>query len=58
MIANYTPNPGGFNSYYEAPMSDQSQEERDDNFADVCATVAIFALVVGTVFYWLSGMPS
>lgn len=47
-----------FYSNYEAPMSDQTQEERDDNFADVCAAVAILSLVVGTVVYWLSGMPS
>ncbi|CAA0119924.1 MAG: hypothetical protein ACJAU3_000001 [Zhongshania sp.] len=39
-------------------MSDQTQEERDDNFADVCAAVAILALVVGTVVYWLHGMPT
>ncbi|MFT5888557.1 MAG: hypothetical protein ACI9BO_001380 [Zhongshania sp.] len=39
-------------------MSDQTQEERGDNFADACATIAILALVISTAVYWLSGMPS
>ena len=52
------PNFGFFQSYYEAPMSYQTQEERDDNFADVCASIAILAIVVGTVVYWLHGMPT
>ena len=39
-------------------MSDQTQEQREDDFADVCAAVAILVLVVGTVVYWLQGMPT
>ncbi|MBD2858959.1 methionine synthase [Spongiibacter sp. KMU-158] len=39
-------------------MTDQTQEEREDNTADVAATVALLTIVVGTVVYWLAGMPS
>lgn len=39
-------------------MSDQIKEEHGDNLADVCAVVAILAIVVGTVVYWLHGMPT
>ena len=39
-------------------MTDQSQENREDNFADACAAIAVIALVVGTAVYWLAGMPS
>ncbi|MBM7423892.1 methionine synthase [uncultured Spongiibacter sp.] len=39
-------------------MSDQNQEAREDNFADACASVAILTIVIATVVYWLSGMPS
>lgn len=46
----------------EATMSDhtseQTEEQRGDNFADACAAIAILALVVGTAVYWLAGMPS
>ncbi len=35
-----------------------SEEARQDGIADACATVAIIALVVGTVAFWLHSMPS
>ncbi|MBO6752066.1 MULTISPECIES: hypothetical protein [Spongiibacter] len=38
-------------------MSDNNQEAREDSFADACAAVAILTIVVGTVVYWLHGMP-
>ncbi len=34
-----------------------SEEAREDAVADAFATVAVIALVVGTVTYWLAGMP-
>ena len=38
-------------------MSDNNQEAREDSFADACPAVAILTIVVGTVVYWLHGMP-
>ena len=39
-------------------MSDQSDQERSaDQSADVIATVAIFAVVIYGLYFWLSGMP-
>lgn len=35
-----------------------SDEARQDALADAWATVAIIALVVGTVSYWLASMPA
>ena len=39
-------------------MSDASNEQREDNVADAIAVTAIIALFVGTIVYWLSGMPT
>ncbi len=40
-------------------MSEQSSQEKDtDGSADVMATIAIMAVVIFTVCFWLSGMPS
>jgi hypothetical protein len=40
-------------------MSDQVNEERAaDGAADAIATVVIIAIVVTTMYIWLSGMPS
>jgi len=38
--------------------SEQTEEQRGDNFADACAAIAILTLVVGTSVFWLAGMPS
>ncbi|MFT4920422.1 MAG: hypothetical protein ACI8RU_003057 [Zhongshania aliphaticivorans] len=38
--------------------SEQTEEQRSDNFADACAAIAILSIVVGTAVYWLAGMPS
>lgn len=35
-----------------------SDEAKQDSVADACATVAIIALVVGAVTFWLSTMPA
>ena len=39
-------------------MSDETKTEYNDGLADAWACTAIIALVVATVVYWLSGMPS
>ena len=40
-------------------MSDQTDKERDaDGTADVMATLAIFAVVIYGLYFWLGGMPS
>ena len=40
-------------------MSEQSNQEKDtDGSADVIATLAIMAVVIYSVYFWLSGMPS
>jgi len=40
-------------------MSDQIDQERDgDGAADVKATLAIMAVVIYGVYFWLSGMPT
>ncbi len=40
-------------------MSDQIDQERDaDGRADAWAATSVIALVVFTVYLWLSGMPS
>jgi len=40
-------------------MSDQTNQERDaDGVADATAAVAIIAIVVFTMYIWLSGMPA
>lgn len=40
-------------------MTDQTNSERDaDGAADAIASVAIIAIVVTTMYIWLSGMPS
>ena len=40
-------------------MSDQIDQERDDDgSADVKATLAILAVVVYGLYFWLSGMPT
>jgi hypothetical protein len=40
-------------------MSEQSNQEKDtDGSADVIATLAIMAVVIYAVYFWLSGMPS
>jgi hypothetical protein len=40
-------------------MTDQTNSERDaDGAADAIAAVAIIAIVVTTMYIWLSGMPS
>ena len=40
-------------------MSDQIDKEREaDSSADVMATLAIFAVVIFGLYFWLSGMPS
>lgn len=40
-------------------MSEQSNQEKDtDGSADVMATLAIMAVVIYSVCFWLSGMPS
>ncbi|MFT5033188.1 MAG: hypothetical protein ACI9OO_001120 [Bacteroidia bacterium] len=35
-----------------------SKEAHQDGAADACATIAIIALVVGTITFWLHSMPS
>lgn len=39
-------------------MSDQHDSQHDDGLADAFAAIAIIAIVVGTVVFWLSSMPS
>jgi hypothetical protein len=40
-------------------MSDKMKQERNpDGLADACATTAIIAIVVITMYVWLSGMPT
>lgn len=40
-------------------MSDQTNQEREsDGVADAIAVTAIMAVVVFTLYLWLSGMPS
>ncbi len=40
-------------------MSDKMKQESDsDGWADACATTAIIAIVVITMYVWLSGMPT
>lgn len=39
-------------------MSDQNDSKYNDGTNDAIAATAIIALVVLTVVYWLSGMPS
>jgi hypothetical protein len=40
-------------------MTEESNSEREaDGFADAFAATAIIALVVFTLYTWLSGMPS
>jgi hypothetical protein len=40
-------------------MSDQIKPERDaDGAADASAAIAIIAIVVLTMYIWLSGMPT
>jgi hypothetical protein len=40
-------------------MSDQIDQERiADGVADATATIAIIAIVVTTMYIWLSGMPT
>jgi hypothetical protein len=38
-------------------MSDLQQQKNSDGCADVFATIAVIAIVVCTVVFWLSGMP-
>ncbi|MGK0500930.1 MAG: hypothetical protein ACJAYG_002584 [Oceanicoccus sp.] len=40
----------------ERRMSEQ-QSDGNDGMNDAIAATAVIALVVGTVVYWLSGMP-
>jgi len=43
----------------ESTMSDNIEQERhSDGVADACAAIAIIAIVVTTLYVWLSGMPS
>jgi hypothetical protein len=43
----------------EPNMSDKLNRERAaDGVADAAAAIAIIAIVVTTMFIWLSGMPS
>ena len=37
-------------------MSEQQTQNNPDGYADVIATIAVIALVVGTVVFWLSSM--
>jgi uncharacterized membrane protein len=37
-------------------MSDSQELKNSDGCADVIATIAIIAIVVSTVVYWLHGM--
>lgn len=39
-------------------MSEQENTQDKDGFYDAIAAKAVIALVVITVAYWLSGMPS
>jgi hypothetical protein len=40
-------------------MSDELNRERaEDGVADACAATAIIAIVVLTLYIWLSGMPT
>jgi len=39
-------------------MSDQQKPDYNDGLTDAIATTAIIAIVVATVVYWLSGLPS
>jgi hypothetical protein len=39
-------------------MSDLQQEKNSDGGADVVATIAIIAIVVGVVVFWLHSMPT
>ena len=36
----------------------ETKTEYNDGLADSCAAIAVIALIVVTVVYWLSGMPS
>ncbi len=38
-------------------MSDQESKD-NDGLNDALASAAVIAIVVGTVVYWLSGMPT
>jgi hypothetical protein len=40
-------------------MSDNSEQQKNrDGMADAGATIAIIAIVVITLYVWLSGMPT
>lgn len=39
-------------------MSDSQGPQYNDSINDALAATAIIALVVGTVVFWLSGMPT
>ncbi|MFT5691538.1 MAG: hypothetical protein ACI92E_000867 [Oceanicoccus sp.] len=39
-------------------MSDQQDTKYNDGLADAMAATATIAVVVATVVYWLSGLPS
>jgi hypothetical protein len=38
-------------------MTEPTQEQREDDATDVVAVLALFALVIGTIVFWLSSMP-
>lgn len=38
-------------------MSEQNDSQYDDGMNDALAATAVIAIVVGTVVFWLSGMP-
>ena len=39
-------------------MSEQQDSQYNDGLNDALAAVAVIAIVVGTVVFWLSGMPT
>ncbi len=38
--------------------SEQTPEQAGNGLADALATTTVVAIVIGTVVFWLSGMPS
>jgi hypothetical protein len=45
-------------NYRKSSMSEQKESKYNDGLNDAIAATAVIALVVTTMIYWLSGMPS
>jgi hypothetical protein len=39
-------------------MSEENESQYNDGLVDAISAAAVIALVVGTVCFWLSGMPT